>query len=943
MIGRQTFNRVLYTWLPLCVLVMALGGGLSVDHGLLRTITTGDVAGPVQRWAWPQVDGSLFYWNRAQTITMTGILWQGEPGETIWRIVHSGAITVRVDGETVYEAPPPETLVEVEVPIAWTGDSVTLELVFEHDPEPLEDNSRRLLFAVYEPASWGWWLLPTHRLYPDVPDAAVASAELTIYTITTLALVGLILGLLAQVATWAWRTRVWQRREAWIVLALMLLALVVRLVVLGERAVSSPNFYELQPGSDNYVAIAQTLLSGNATIGGAWRQQGMSLWLAGLIRLVGPDFWRLYLGTTLVTTFSAGALAGAGWLLAGRRAGIITGLLVALFPSLVFYQTTLQPISIATVFLSMIVLVGVWMLRHPTWQGAALFGLLTGLGAIVRATTLICGPALFLALLLTRDRSLPWRGWQRVLVWTGIAAVTTLIGISPQTLSNRAVGSPNLLNGSGPVTFYRGFNRDADGSDNYRQAFEVANARHTYWIDAAVDDLEANPRRAAELALHKLGLFWTNIEIANNVSFYSQGVDSSLVLRVLSLNGWLNVSLLGMLGFMGMLLLLQDRTQRTAPVWLMVWMIVGITLLSAAFAISGRIRAYVIPPMLIMVAVTLDHLITAGRARRVDRRLALAGGLALAMMLVLHAFEYQLPRKPFFTGDLPPGVVPRHDNFGGEIALVGVGPIETNHQPGGYAYITLYWQAVAPPTDDYIVFVHLVEPGGTRIGGKDTELGGITYPDVYPTDWPVGEILAESYLVALPLDAPPVLELITGLYHAENQARLPLVDAGGTPLDADFVRFRALGVRTGEPYPTLGDEAVPVTYHLGESLRINRVSVPTSARVGDTVSIGVEWEADQLLTDDYLAFFHLVDANRELVAQSDGPMLGSDWPSSAMIAGMPFGATRGLAIPADLPPGEYLLRMGLYTYPSLDRLVVSDELGAVLPDRQIELGVIQID
>ena len=940
-------TRVLYFWLVLCVVVAVFGQALAAEHGLRRTVIDSGGGASSQPVAWPLVDGALPHWDRPQTIRLEGFVWQGGPGATTWRVIHNGGVTVRVDGQTVFQAREHGPLTADEFPVSWPGDWLALEIEYDHDPAALGIPGGRLLMAVYESAAWGWALLPTYRLYMASPDPALAAAEAIRQTLTTLALAGLLAGLLALGLRRAWRARVWQRREAWIMAALILAALLVRLVVLGERAAGDGYFYEPRVGADNYVDLARRLYSGAASLGGTWYQPGVAIWFVGVMRLCGPELEKLYVANAVLGAWSVGAIAGAGRLLGGRRAGIIAGLVGAFFPPLVFYHTTLLPVAVAAALTAWAALAGLWTTRRSSAWGAVAFGFLIGLAALVRPSTLVWGAALPVALLAARDRAGRWRGWRRVVGLTALAGLAALGTIAPQTLANRAAGEGSLISSNGPRALYAGNNRDGDGTAvlNVGQAWYVAAHRHQDWIAATVADVQADPLRAASLLLHKAGLFWGNVEITNNVSYTRDGVRASATLALLSLNGWLSVALLGWLAVAGLALAGAETggTRGRALVWLLVAMIALYMLGTVAFYVIGRLRALVIPLLVIPAGLALDRLVAAAVARRADRRLLRAGAVGLAFLLMMHAFEYQLPRKGFFYGGLPAEAVPRADNLGGQVMLVGAGPVETDHRPGGYVYVTLYWQAIAPPAEDYMTFVHLVDEEGRKIAGKDVMLGGISHPPVGASDWPVGATQAESYLVLLQDDAPPILELHTGLYRRDSLARLPLLAPDGAPLDRDFVRLRALGLIPPAGLPALTGAVEAADYRLGDSLRISGLAVPARATPGGELPIGVQWEAVEEVWEDYAAFFHLVDAGMALVAQSDGPALGPHWPTSALIPGQPVGVVRIIELPDDLPPGQYLLRMGAYTYPSIDRLPARDAAGRLLPDGIINLATVRIE
>jgi hypothetical protein len=78
------------------------------------------------------------------------------------------------------------------------------------------------------------------------------------------------------------------------------------------------------------------------------------------------------------------------------------------------------------------------------------------------------------------------------------------------------------------------------------------------------------------------------------------------------------------------------------------------------------------------------------------------------------------------------------------------------------------------------------------------------------------------------------------------------------------------------------------------------------------VHVILDWETARPLDRDYAVFVHVRDGRGEIVAQSDGPPLAGTWPTSLWPTGHRLSETRTIALPSDLPPGEYEVVAGLY-------------------------------
>jgi len=93
--------------------------------------------------------------------------------------------------------------------------------------------------------------------------------------------------------------------------------------------------------------------------------------------------------------------------------------------------------------------------------------------------------------------------------------------------------------------------------------------------------------------------------------------------------------------------------------------------------------------------------------------------------------------------------------------------------------LTLYWQATDTPSQDYTVFVHLLDESGMLRGQGD----GPPVDGDYPTSfWEAGEVIRDKHRLDVDADAPPgSYRLAVGLYRLADGTRLAVWDAAGTP------------------------------------------------------------------------------------------------------------------------------------------------------------------
>lgn len=120
--------------------------------------------------------------------------------------------------------------------------------------------------------------------------------------------------------------------------------------------------------------------------------------------------------------------------------------------------------------------------------------------------------------------------------------------------------------------------------------------------------------------------------------------------------------------------------------------------------------------------------------------------------------------------------------FGGQLQVRGAAWASGSVRAGSTLLVTLCWQAVTVPRGDYTAFVHLER--GATLGGQDDHppVGGLN-----PThNWQPGESFLDQYHVRIfATTAPGVYTLRVGFYSAATLQRLPLqATVGATVGDA---------------------------------------------------------------------------------------------------------------------------------------------------------------
>jgi len=245
--------------------------------------------------------------------------------------------------------------------------------------------------------------------------------------------------------------------------------------------------------------------------------------------------------------------------------------------------------------------------------------------------------------------------------------------------------------------------------------------------------------------------------------------------------------------------------------------------------------------------------------------------------------------------------------------------------------------------------IYLRSPGE---GGRFAQSNGPVDRELVIDDPEIGWVWAETYLVETPHDLP------MGAYYLSAS----LADQGSdgfAHLYQDEITFPIDRVTLGYVVvPWRGDlagatpvEATPVgaTLSAGPAadFPFTLLGYETNGEFapGGAVDVTLYWEAQGDMggaTEAYFVFVHLLDAGGHLVAQHDGPPVGGRYPLAAWIPGEPVPDSHTLSLDPALPAGMYTLQVGVYTWPTFERVPAWDAVGNRVPDDAVRLGDIAI-
>lgn len=110
---------------------------------------------------------------------------------------------------------------------------------------------------------------------------------------------------------------------------------------------------------------------------------------------------------------------------------------------------------------------------------------------------------------------------------------------------------------------------------------------------------------------------------------------------------------------------------------------------------------------------------------------------------------------------------------------------------------------------------------------------------------------------------------------------------------------------------------------LGDVARLLTVDADRGAlRPGETLHVTFRWQALRPVQNRFSVFVHLVNSAGQIVTQDDSEPARGSRPTTTWTAGEVIPDAHALTVPADAPPGEYRVLVGLYLPEANERVPV---------------------
>ncbi len=268
---------------------------------------------------------------------------------------------------------------------------------------------------------------------------------------------------------------------------------------------------------------------------------------------------------------------------------------------------------------------------------------------------------------------------------------------------------------------------------------------------------------------------------------------------------------------------------------------------------------------------------------------------------------------------------------------------------GDTLFVTLYWQALQRTSEDYEIFVQILNDNGNVVGATHD----FPYNGMYRTRiWNTDELTATHHWLKL-ADELPVgrYTLRTGLYRMLHNE--PLITEGAS-VNAENTAVSAPDLRVTAPSSNIIVADLETEIQFGDLLQLSGLDIVANEQTfdyGDTWDVSTdtaldftfEWSVLNRPDRDYSLFLHVTPTDSPSpVAQADRSLGADTYPTGAWRSDDTLTDQVTLIFPEDLTNGVYDVWVGVYFYADNSRLAPMIS-GEEVPDGRLLLGQLNLE
>jgi hypothetical protein len=254
------------------------------------------------------------------------------------------------------------------------------------------------------------------------------------------------------------------------------------------------------------------------------------------------------------------------------------------------------------------------------------------------------------------------------------------------------------------------------------------------------------------------------------------------------------------------------------------------------------------------------------------------------------------------------------------ISLVGSQHWPERIEPGDAVYVTLYFQSTQVVSSAIQTRLRLFSPTDGANWANQNSLA----PHSMPVDWwQPGQVIAERFVLTTTTETP------VGAYPLD-------LSVTGTQVEGLVLGYVSVPWR-GSMEGATGTEAT-----FSDQIRLLGFEAPGAGAIGSEIQVTLYWEAIRPPDDDYIVFVHLVGPTGQPETSHDGVPMNRRYSTLGWRPGDIVPDTHPLPLKPDMPPGTYTLKVGMYRWPSMERLAARDGRGIEQADRAITLSTVEV-
>ncbi len=327
---------------------------------------------------------------------------------------------------------------------------------------------------------------------------------------------------------------------------LIILSFSVRLVYLNQME-SSPLFENPVMDEKYHIELVEQIKTNNEPQEPYFRAPLYPYFLTALSNATNGSLYTMRLIQILLGSFLPLLIYLLGIQLFRRRVALIAAFLAMLYPTFIYYDTTLLITFLITI-LSVTLLWALYKYKAQTYLSPIVVGLLLGVAGLARPNILLFGPFLIVWVLLILKEQI---GIKKALLHYLIIGVMAFVVILPVTMRNYQVsGDPVFIAWQGGINFFIGNNHQSSGwsatlpgidksweggyTESIAQAEKAIGRKlkrsevSDYWYAKTFEDISDYPTEFLKLFIKKIRLLINGYETPNNQNIYLSKEYSSL-------------------------------------------------------------------------------------------------------------------------------------------------------------------------------------------------------------------------------------------------------------------------------------------------------------------------------------------------------------------------------------------------------------------------------